>query len=189
MPPEGKDTSVLPKSFGATLDAIVAEQPKGKDPTKELSGNPVSVGAPVIEADAWASKQLRRAAAAGADWKEGVLHPRRNPVDAAIKAAGKWADRLQSAIRDKKFEAGLKQVDVDAMYATIEKLGEAVFVQGIEAREAKVRAKIAKLRPLVLALKQTIDAMPDATDADRVKRLLAAREGMLLIGKKMRGLA
>jgi hypothetical protein len=40
---------------------------------------------------------------------------------------------------------------------------------------------------MVAALAASIDSMPQGTDADREKRLLAARRGMIEIGKKRTG--
>ena len=82
----------------------------------------------------------------------------------------------------------MAMVDEDLMYATIRKRGAAAFRSGIEDRRAKVLARAKELQPLVAALKKEIEAMPDVTDGDRENRLLAARRGMIAIGKKRRGI-
>lgn len=83
----------------------------------------------------------------------------------------------------------MERVDVDAMYNTIENVGGGGYTGGIEARKAKIIGKIEKLRPQVLALAETIDKMPQDTDAQREARMIAARRGMIQVGAKLRGLA
>lgn len=177
--------------FDAVFDEIVgrvAEATGVNEPADlTLPGNPVSVGSRVPEAAAWADKMIERAGRASAEWLDGVLSPKKNPVEAAIAADGKRKQRLEEAEREGRWKKAMQQVDVDAMYEAIEDGGEEAYRRGIERRKSKIIGKIGKLRPLVHALAETIDKMPQDTDQQREERMLAARRGMIKIGKTLKG--
>lgn len=174
--------------FGKLLDDMSANPDKYKEMGKEVIGNPITIGSRVIDAKDWKDKQIVRATAAADEWKKKILKPKKNPVEAAIKANDKRVDKLMASIKEKKWEKAMARVDMDIMYKVIEATDPAAFSGGIERRAAKIEAVYKDLQPMVLALAESIDAMPDKSDADREKRLLAARRGMIEIGKKRRGL-
>lgn len=153
-----------------------------------LPDNPVSTGSRVKSAEDWATKQIERSTAAGADWLRGVLSPKKHPIEAAIAADGKRKQKLAEAERAGSWLAAMRRVDVDEMYKTIEAIGQSAYEGGIAAREGKIRNKIGKLQPLVEALAKTIDAMPQDTDAQREARMIAAKRGMQDIGKRLKGI-
>ena len=153
-----------------------------------LPDNPVTVGARVKSADAWAEKMVANAVAAGPAWRTGVLNPRKHPIESAIAANGKRKQRLAEAERDERWLHAMQRVDVDEMYRTIEEIGESAYTQGIAARKGKIKNKISKLQPLVEGLAKTIDGMPQDTDQQREARMLAARRGMIEIGKRLKGI-
>jgi len=175
-------------AFRAMLDRVENDPEFAKSLTSERQGNPITLGPRVISAEEWAEKQTKRASDAAADWEAHVQKPRRDPIKAAIAAAEKRANKLRESLDQKKWEKAMAKVDEDLMYEIIRKRGASAFRAGIEDRKAKVEARVKELQPMVAALAASIDAMPDATDADREKRLLAARRGMIEIGKKRRGL-
>lgn len=150
-------------------------------------GNPYNLGSRVLDAARWKEKQLKRAAAAGEDWLAGVLAPSRNPREAAIKANAKRKDRLAKAEADEKWLKAMNAVDEETTIATIRAVGSSGFVAGVQAREAKIGKKIDKLQPIVATIASTIDAMPDATEADRVNRMTTNLKLMKEIPKKMMG--
>lgn len=156
--------------------------------TSEHQGNPITLGPPVISPEEWAEKQVRNASSNAAEWLKHVTRPRRDPLKAAIAAAPKRAEKVREALEEKKWEKAMGKVDEDMMYEVIKKRGAAAFRSGVEDRKAKVVARATELQPMVTALKKEIEAMPDVTDADREARLLAARRGMIAIGKKRRGI-
>lgn len=174
--------------FRARLKKHLEDNPPEQKGLKEITGNPVAVGSRVLDAEDWAAKQIERAKAAGNTWAKAVVKPRRDPVEAALKAAAKRKDRLEQSIRDGKWEKAMARVDKDAMYDTIEKVGASGFSKGIEVREAKIKSRVKELQPMVEGLAEAIDDMPDGTDSEREARLLAARRGMIEIGKKRRGI-
>jgi len=184
---KGFDSSSLDafqRSFRAVLDDQ-AEHPEKYDfLTKETVGNPLTLGPRVLTPEEWAAKQTTRASAAADTWLANVKRPRKDPVDAALKANDKRKDKLAQAEKDKKWEKAMAKVSHDEMYSTIDKVGASGYRAGVEARTGKITRVYKELQPMVAALAGSIDAMPQATDADREKRLLAARRGMIEIGKK-----
>jgi len=169
--------------FNALADMYVA----GQDP-KELGivpGNPVTKK--VKSADRWASQQITNAEAAGDDWLDGVKNPSRNPIDAALAAKDKFVDRLTTAIKDGKWEKGLAKSSQAEIIEIATKVGTGAYTTGVRARESKIKRVVGELQPLVQAVSDSIQALPDKTDADREKRLLSARKLMLEVGKKRRG--
>lgn len=159
-----------------------------KEADLTLPDNPVTTGTRVKSAADWSDKMITNATNAGPAWLKGVLSPKKHPIEAAIAANGKRKARLAEAERDESWLKSMARVDVDEMYRTIEEVGESAYVAGITARRGKIENKIAKLQPLVEALAKTIDAMPQDTDQQREARMLAARRGMIIVGKKMKGI-
>ena len=152
-----------------------------------VPANPVTKK--VIPPDKWKDRLIRRATAAADDWLEGIRSPSRDPIKASIEADAKWKDRIQQAIREDRRKKALEKVSWAEAVAVAEKVGPSGFAAGIVARESKIAKRVAELQPLVQAVSDAIQAMPDATDADREKRLLAARRLMIEVGKKRRGIA
>lgn len=154
---------------------------------EQVVGNPVTLGSRVIAPQDWAKKQIDRSAAAGDTWAANVQKPRKDPVAAAIAADAKRKDKLAAAEKADKWKKKMAKVDVDAMYATIRALGGGVYTTGVQARQAKITGVVNDLQPRVAALAAAIDGMPEDTDANREKRMLAARRGMITIGQQRAG--
>jgi hypothetical protein len=150
-------------------------------------GNPYNLGSRVLSAGEWKDKQIRRATAAGEDWLKGSLAPRRNPKESALKADGKRKDRLAQAEKEEKWKKAVSAYDEEERIATINAVGSSGFVNGITARSGKIGKKIDKLQPLVAQVAATIDAMPDATETDRVNRMTTNLKLMKELPKKMAG--
>jgi hypothetical protein len=186
----GFDTSSLDafqKAFSRLLEDVTQNPDKYDFLTETQVGNPISLGPRVIPPDEWANKQISRATAAASDWEKNVARPRKNPIEAAIQANDKRKDRLAEAEKQDKWKKKMAKVDLDEMYTIIKNVGASGYSNGIQARAPKVQRVVKDLQPMVAALAASIDSMPQATDADREKRLLAARRGMIEIGKKRTG--
>ena len=175
-------------AFREMLDKVEQDPELAASLTKERKGNPITLGPLVIPPEEWAEKQTSRASAAASEWEKNVQRPRRDPIKAAIAAKEKRKEKLRESLDQDKWAKAMAKVDEDMMYDTIRKRGAAAFRSGVEDRKAKVAARAKELQPLVAGLKKEIEAMPDVTDADREARLLAARRGMIAIGKKRRGI-
>jgi len=175
--------------FSADLDAVIQDGGGGGPKDLALPDNPVTVGGRVLDADEWARRQLEGSAAAGARWMYGVLHPKRNPIKAAIEANQKRKDRLAQAEKEEKWLRSMERVDVDEMYRTVEAVGETGYTSGVANRAGKIKKKVAELQPMVEALAKRLDEMPQDTDAQREAKMIAAKRGMQEIGRKRRGIS
>ena len=117
---------------------------------------------------------------------EGMRNPRRNPVEAAIRAKGKWANRVQEAIQGNHYEAGVRGQNYQEAVEIATGDNGAAFVAGAVKRESKVNRVFQRLAPLLGAVSTAIQNMPQDTDGQREQRLLAARRAMIAVGKQMR---
>jgi hypothetical protein len=190
MPEEKLDPKLqelLDKDPVAFFHALAEMYQIGQDPKALgiIPSNPVTKK--VKSPDRWAKQQIENAVSAANDWLDGVKNPSRNPIEAALDKKDKWVDRLQTAIKDGKWEKNLKKVSHAEIVAVAEKLGSGVYSNGVSAREDKIKKRVGELQPLVQAVSDTIQAMPDKTDADREKRLVSARKLMIEVGKKRAG--
>jgi hypothetical protein len=134
-----------------------------------------------------AAKLVARAQSATGDYVDGMKNPKRNPVEAAIRAKGKWSSRVQQAITDNNYEKGVRKQDYSEAVAIATGDGGSAFAAGISKRAAKIQRVHADLMPRLGALSQAIQNMPQDTDAQREQRLLAARKGAIAIGKQRKG--
>jgi len=177
---------LLLKDPVAFFNAIAELRQSGQDPVEMgiIPGNPVTKK--VKAADRWAKQQIDNAVAAASDWLDGVKNPSRNPIEAALAAKDKFVDRLTQAIKDGKWEKGLAKSSLAEIQEIAGKVGTGAYSTGVSARESKIRRVVGELQPLAQAVSDSIQAMPDKTDADREKRLLSARKLMIEVGKKRR---
>ena len=143
----------------------------------------------VISAQEWAEKQLRRAQAAADDWEKGVLNPRRDPIQAALQAAKKREENLRKSLDQHKWEKSMEKVSSDDWAQSVKNTGAAGYRRGVEAKAHKVVKAVQELQPLVDQVHKEIQSMPQDTEDQRIQRLLAAREKMIEVGKKRRGIA
>jgi hypothetical protein len=190
MPEEKLDPKLqelLDKDPVAFFHALAEMYQSGQDPKAMgiIPSNPVTKK--VKSPDRWAKQQVENAVAASKDWLDGVKNPSRNPIEAALDKKDKWVDRLTTAIKDDKWAKNLKKVSPSDIVAVAEKLGTRVYEDGVTARTDKINKRVGELQPLVQAVSDTIQAMPDKSDSDREKRLISARKLMLEVGKKRAG--
>ena len=160
----------------------------GIDPVESglIPGNPVTKK--VKSAERWAKQQVSNAEAAGDDWLDGVLNPSRDPIEAALAAEDKWEDRLKKAMADKKWSKNLAKSSHSEIVEIVKDLGTGVYTGAFGARAKKIKRVVDELQPLVQAASNTIQGMPDKTDAQREKRLLTARKLMIQVGRKRAGI-
>ena len=175
------------EQFNATLARMESDEEFAHEVLVQGKGNPITLGPRVKDADEWVDDMVAGAKARSKNWLKNSLAPRKDPKKAALAAAGKYENRMREALDGKHFDKGVAAYDEGAREAVISAVGTAGFERGVETHKAKAKAKIEKMRPMVAALATTIDSMPQDSDSDREARMLAARRGMLEIGKKMRG--
>jgi chorismate mutase len=132
-------------------------------------------------------RMIDGSAAAGQKFVEGALAPRRDPVQAAIKANARYKANTLAAINEDRFVKGLQGVDNEQTIAVISSIGAQAYTQGVAARKAKIARRNEQMNPILAANCATIDGMPAVTDQDREARMLANLRNMRQMGKTLRG--
>jgi len=178
---------LLEKDPVAFFSALADLYKDGQDPKAMglIPANPVTKK--VKSADRWKKQQIDNAKAAADDWLDGVKNPSRNPIEAALAAKKKFEDRLAQALKEDRWAKGLQKSSQAEIIDIATKVGTGAYSTGVEAREGKIARVVNELQPLVQAVSDTIQNMPDGTDAEREKRLTSARKLMIELGKKRRG--
>lgn len=184
--PEGVTPDNVVEKFLAHAKMLEDDPEEMKKREAQSFGNPISLSPPVITEQAWVDKQITRTLAAGDEWEKNTLAPRKDPVAAAIAANEKRKTNLEEAERKGKWLKSMNQVDMSARQETIKAVGATGFKRGVEARRAKITNKIKKLRPLILAVKETIGTLPDATPEQREAKMVSNLHAMRAVGDAMR---
>lgn len=144
---------------------------------------------PGPDAAKMAEKYGRKVSAAAQDYVTGVQNPKASFKQAAIAANGKYKNRVTEAIAQDRFAKAMAQVDeTEAIQMAISDGGSA-YTAGAAKRLAKVTRVFGRLAPMLGAVSTAVRAMPQDTDEQRAQRLLAARKGMIEVGKRMKGTA
>lgn len=176
--------------FHALLEANMARAVEDPDYlislTQERVGNPITLGPRVVSAEDWATDMATAAKNKAAKWLKNSIKPKKDPKERARKASKKYDNNMRAALDEKRWDAGIDAYDEGVRQVTIEAVGEGGYRAGIDAKSAKIKHKIGKLQPLVAALADTLDKMPVDTPEQRAAKMVAARDGMLAVKKKMR---
>lgn len=169
--------------------APLAVQELHADPTT-FKTNPVTpgVGSRVIDATTWFKRYLKSAKDSGDDWEERALTPRRDPILAAIANNEKRIDRLKEAEDQEKWLKTMQKKTANDVFEGILAVKAAGYVSGVEAKQKKASRAIQTLQPLTESLAKALDQLSTATKKDRGDKMLAARDGMIAIGEKLRGI-
>lgn len=85
--------------------------------------------------DVIAAKFVKRASAAGGDYKDGVMNPRRPQVASAIAAQDAWAQGVQDAITNKRFAKGLTAAGDAKWQNNAAGVGSQRYPQGVQAAQ------------------------------------------------------
>jgi hypothetical protein len=181
-----------PEDFGQAFAKAIGPiqvQELHADPST-FHTNPVTpgVGSRVIDAATWFKRYLKSAKDAGDDWEERTLTPRRDPIQAAIASNEKRIDRLKESEDQEKWLKTMQKRTFNDVAEGVQAVKAAGYVSGVDAKKAKAQRRITELQPLTEALAKSLDQMSTATKKDRGDKMLAARDGMLAIGEKLRGI-
>lgn len=148
----------------------------------------LTINNPGPDAELMAGKYLRNTQGAAQSYVEGMQRPRRDPKAAALRAAGKWKNRIQEAVQHGSWEKGIQRADYQEAVATATADGGQAYVQGVAKREPKIRRVFQELAPHFAGVSQAVQAMPQDTDAQRTARLVAAKDLMKQVGRRRRGI-
>ncbi len=147
----------------------------------------VRISNPGPDASTMLERYQQGVAGAAGRWVQGMQNPRRDPKQAALRAAGKWGQRTQEAIQAGSYAKGIQAYDVGEAVAVATADGGAAYTAGAQKRSAKVGRVFQRLAPLLAGVSQAIQNMPQDTDAQREQRLLQARKMMINVGKQLKG--
>ena len=181
-----EDLGDFHSALRANLDRVKNDPEYLKELSEEKVGNPITLGARVVNADEWVEDMTTAAKAKAKKWLDRSLKPKKDPKARAKAAVTFWKNKMMEAIEGGFWEDGIDAYDETLRMETIKDVGETGYRSGIDSHKKKANAKIKKLQPLVLALADTIDKMPVDTPEQRAAKMVAARDGMLEIKKSMR---
>jgi len=150
--------------------------------------NPIEVTPGVIASDKWAGLIVDRGSAAQDHWKDRTLHPTANPIEEGIKAEKKYQDKMAVVLKTEARKKGLEKTNITEYGEDVDATPATAYGDGLKNKAKKIGRKIARLQPLVEALRKAIAAMPQDTDPQREAKMRAARRGMILVGQAMKGI-
>ena len=175
------------KAFYETVKRMASDEEYAAEVLVGKQGNPISLGPRVKSPKDWVDDMVSGAKARSKRWLANSKRPKKDPQKAALAATEKYKSRLREAMDEGRWEGAIAGYDEAAREAVIDAVGASGFERGVETHRAKAESKIAKMQPLVAALAETIDRMPQDTDSQREDRMIAAKRGMQEIGKVMKG--
>jgi len=174
--------------------AFAVELAKGMGTIKAIEvksanrpANPITVTEGVIDKDTWAGLIVERGGAAADYWKKKTLAPSRDPIKAGIDSEAYYASQTKAAIETQARKKALEKTNLTEYGEIVEATPATAYSDGLTRKKGKINIKIGKLQPLVEGLRKAIAAMPETTDAEREKKMIAARRGMKIVGKVMKG--
>ena len=141
----------------------------------------------ILSAEEWVDKWERHAKAAKEDYKKGVRRPKRDPIKAAAAANDKYKQRLMEALEEDRWLKKMQKLNFEDWALGILLTGEGRYADGITKRRIRAEGAYKELRDLVNLLFKTIQQMPEETPEQRAAKMLAARQGMLIIGSYRKG--
>jgi len=177
-----------PLTAASLLSDLFANNPEVYDALHHREIAPgVYISNPGPDPQQMTARYLQGVSQAGSRYVEGMKAPRRDPVQAAIRAKGKWANRVQEAIQNNSYEAGVRSQNYAEAVDIATADGGAAFTSGATKREGKVGRVFQRLAPELAGVSQAIQNMPQDNDAQREQRLLAARRLMIQVGRRLKG--
>lgn len=175
-------------NLNKTLDTIEKNPEVREALSAKIVGNPITLGPRVPTKEDW-YKDYKAGAIARADkWQRKTLEPKKDPQKEALAAVEKRKAKVEEALRLGKWEKAVAMIDMDLRQEIIKSVGATGYSAGVERKGMKMEKKLDKLQPLVAGLALEIDKMPEVTDAQREAKMVAARRGMIEVGKKLRGI-
>lgn len=116
-------------------------------------------------------KWQRRVSQSSADYKDGVQNPSRDWEKETLAAKERYEQQLQAAISEGRREKGIRATG-SAGYkdATVSKAGR--WADGVSKAQGAFSSSMSEVLAFQQTVQNEINAMPNATDADREARML-----------------
>jgi len=123
-------------------------------------------------------KQIRRASGAVSDYQRGVANPIRNPLDAALAAAGKYQAKMKESLDKKRWEQAIASTPKGLASEKAATIGADRYAGGVEASRDKITRFQTGFAPFREAVVRQVEGLPEDTDAQRDARVLANLKGL-----------
>lgn len=175
-----------PEEIRAQMAAIAREfeaNPEHPALIGKPEGNPVQIRPAFPSGSQWAAR-LREGVSANVNrYSEGVRRPRANFKEAALRNNAGWKASVQKAVTEDRFAKGIQKVNEDEAIELAATLGASAYVQGVEARAAKIERAGNELAPKMAAAVETVRRMPATTDQEREARAVAMIRAAREVGR------
>jgi len=152
----------------------------------EVANDPPEVGVKVT-AEEWREDWKAGVDAMKERWKKRTVGTRKDVVKLAIAAEPKFKDKMETALKEERRAKALKKIDTEFWRDMVEVTDATEYSEGALKRGDKFGMRIDEMYELRNYAALRIKAMPEATDPQREKRMLAARKTNLIIGAFMKG--
>jgi len=154
------------------------------DPPEER----IEIGPRIPETDDWVRDWAEGVEATGERWKRRAMRPKAFAPEAAIKAVAKFKAKLKKALEAGYWEKKLGKITVEELSEILAATTPEDFVRGALRRKSKMYRRIDEQRELRIYAATKMDAMPVETDAQRERKMLAARRTNIIIGEFLKGI-
>jgi hypothetical protein len=116
-------------------------------------------------------KYMRKMQASGPDYEAGVKNPSRPWEDATIKGADRWNVGVQTAIQQGSFQAGVRGKG-EKWTRKVTSVGVQRYASAAQTAAQEYGAVADRIISITSQVSQQVNAMPNATQADREQRVL-----------------
>jgi len=133
----------------------------------------------VLPPDRWREKQIGNLKAVGrSNYLVGIGFPKKDPIEAGIKAEPRYAAEMRLVIEEERRKKGLEVVTVDEWFSYAKEIGADRLVDGVTKREAKVARFINPWHPMLLDHLAKIDPMSVETLEERISKAVENIRGL-----------
>jgi hypothetical protein len=120
-------------------------------------------------------------------WKRRTEGTKKDVVALAIAAEPKYQDKMKQVLANQSRAKALKQTSTAEVLAAVAATPSSAYSEGASRRAPKFGRKIDTQYPLREYAKKDLDAMPQDTDSQREKKMIAAKRTNQAIGLFLKG--